>query len=245
MSSTRFVTTAATIEENNHQTPNTVRSWIGSSPDRVFNCGTGIVMIRVGTEKDEASVASGQPYVGIIDWLHGARLLLAPCRMCGSRRCATDAAALRTAADRAATSRALPRAWTSRCRDLPDPAELFAHEQLDAVSITVPTYLHADVSVRALEAGVHVLCEKPMALSSAEGQRMVDAAARADRYLQIGHCIRFWPEYAKAKKIVADGTYGRVISAAFRRFSATAHTRRGHWFADTARARHALRPAQP
>ncbi len=64
-----------------------------------------------------------------------------------------------------------------------DPAELFAHEQLDAVSITVPTYLHADVSVRALEAGVHVLCEKPMALSSTEGQRMVDAAARADRYL--------------------------------------------------------------
>ena len=117
-----------------------------------------------------------------------------------------------------------------------DPTELFAHEQLDAVSITVPTYLHADVSVRALEAGVHVLCEKPMALSSAEGQRMVDAAAHADRYLQIGHCIRFWPEYAKAKEIVADGTYGRVISAAFRRFSATAHTRRGHWFADTARS---------
>ncbi len=117
-----------------------------------------------------------------------------------------------------------------------DPTELFARGQLDAVSITVPSHLHADVSVRALEAGVHVLCEKPMALSRAEGQRMVDAAVRADRHLQIGHCIRFWPEYAKAKEIVADGTYGRVISAAFRRFSATAHTRRGCWFADTTRS---------
>lgn len=65
---------------------------------------------------------------------------------------------------------------------------------------------------------------------------MLDAAARAGRHLQIGHCIRFWPEYAKAREIVTDGAYGRVISAAFRRFSATARTRRGCWFEDTAQS---------
>ncbi|NLC82650.1 MAG: TIM barrel protein, partial [Lentisphaerae bacterium] len=117
-----------------------------------------------------------------------------------------------------------------------DPAELFARERLDAVSITVPTHLHADVSVRALEAGAHVLCEKPMALSCAEGRRMLDAAASAGRHLQIGHCIRFWPEYVKAREIVTDGAYGRVISATFRRFSATARTRRGCWFGDASQS---------
>lgn len=65
---------------------------------------------------------------------------------------------------------------------------------------------------------------------------MLDAAARAGRHLQIGHCIRFWPEYVKAREIVTDGAFGRVISAAFRRFSATARTRRGCWFEDASQS---------
>jgi predicted dehydrogenase len=113
-----------------------------------------------------------------------------------------------------------------------DPAEMLAQEKLDAVSITVPTYLHAKWSVQALEAGVHVLCEKPMALTRDEGLCMMEAAERNNRILQIGHCIRFWPEYAKAKEIVDSGEYGHVIAASFRRLSATARSKQGSWFSN-------------
>ena len=113
-----------------------------------------------------------------------------------------------------------------------DPEELFARAKPDAVSITVPTHLHAAWTIKALEAGVHVLCEKPMALTLADGKRMMEAAEKSGKVLQIGQCIRFWPEYAKAKEIVESGAYGRVISAGFQRFSATAHKKKGSWFSD-------------
>jgi len=113
-----------------------------------------------------------------------------------------------------------------------DPQEMFARERLDAVSITVPTHLHAAWTVKALEAGIHVLCEKPMALTRADGLRMMAAAEKSGKVLQIGHCIRFWPEYAKAKEIVEGGTYGRVITATFQRLSATARTKQGSWFSN-------------
>lgn len=113
-----------------------------------------------------------------------------------------------------------------------DPEEMFAREKLDAVSITVPTHLHAAWTVKALNAGIHVLCEKPMALTLADGRQMIAAAEESGRRLQIGHCIRFWPEYAKAKEIVESGVYGRVITATFQRLSATARTKQGSWFSN-------------
>jgi len=111
-----------------------------------------------------------------------------------------------------------------------DIGEMFARGRLDAVSITVPTHLHAPWTIAALEAGLHVLCEKPMALNLADGERMIEAADRSGKILQIGHCIRFWPEYAKAKEIIDGGAHGRVIAATFQRLAATAHAKTGSWF---------------
>jgi predicted dehydrogenase len=108
--------------------------------------------------------------------------------------------------------------------------EMIRQETLDAVSITLPTHLHAKFTAAALEAGVHVLCEKPIALDLAEGRRMIDAAERCGKLLQIGHCIRFWPEYAKAKQIVNRGEYGRVLAATFQRLSATAARKANGWY---------------
>lgn len=88
-----------------------------------------------------------------------------------------------------------------------DVDELLRQERLDAVSITVPTHLHPQTAIAALEAGWHVLCEKPMALNLAEGARMIEAAKRTGKILQIGHCIRFWPEYAKAREIAPYSYY--------------------------------------
>ncbi len=114
--------------------------------------------------------------------------------------------------------------------------QMLAAERLDAVSITVPTYLHAASTIAALEASLHVLCEKPMALELADARRMIEVAERTDRILQIGHCMRFWPEYAKAKEIVDAGTYGRVIAATFQRLAATAARKAGGWFTDETRS---------
>lgn len=113
---------------------------------------------------------------------------------------------------------------------------LVASGQVDAVSITLPTFLHADTTVKALEGGLHVLCEKPMALSVAECDRMAAAARAAGKILQIGHCIRFWPEYVVARELIRGGRYGKVVAATFRRFSALPGWSPQSWFADEAKS---------
>lgn len=117
-----------------------------------------------------------------------------------------------------------------------DLAEMLHAEPLDAVSITLPTYLHAECTIAALEAGVHVLCEKPMAMTTAECDRMIEAARRNDRRLMIGHCIRFWPEYVQAKAYIDSGRYGRVLSATFRRLGAAPTWSRDNWLMDDRRS---------
>ena len=117
-----------------------------------------------------------------------------------------------------------------------DLDRMLAECDLDAVSITLPTDLHAEFSIRALDAGVHVFCEKPMALNVAQCEDMITAAQRTDKILQIGHCIRFWPEYAKAKELVDSRQYGRVVAATFRRLGSTPKWSSSNWFTDETRS---------
>jgi predicted dehydrogenase len=98
--------------------------------------------------------------------------------------------------------------------------KMLKEEKLDMVSIALPTFMHADFTIKALQAGVHVLCEKPMALTLDECQCMIDTAEKHGKILQIGHCVRFWPEYVKARQIIDSGEYGRVCAAMFQRLSA-------------------------
>ena len=102
--------------------------------------------------------------------------------------------------------------------------EMLSKEALDAVCITLPTNLHPDFSAKALKAGVNVLCEKPMALTIDECESMVAAAKESSKVLMIGHCLRFWPEYVKAKEIIESGKYGKVVGAVFQRLGAADHT---------------------
>jgi len=91
-------------------------------------------------------------------------------------------------------------------------AEAFDAEALDIVDVCLPTYQHADATLEAFSAGKHVMCEKPMALTAADCQRMIDAAKKADRKLMVGHVLRFWPEYVKLREVVASGKYGKPVS---------------------------------
>ena len=102
-----------------------------------------------------------------------------------------------------------------------DLSKMLAEEKIDALSIASPTFLHASQTIEALNAGVHVFCEKPMALNSGECREMAEEAKQSGKTLQIGHCIRFWPEYVQAKEIIDSQKYGKVLAATFQRLSLT------------------------
>ncbi|QQE79155.1 Gfo/Idh/MocA family protein [Alicyclobacillus sp. SO9] len=90
--------------------------------------------------------------------------------------------------------------------------ELLAKESVEAVSVCLPNYLHAPVSIAAANAGAHVLCEKPMATSVAEAQSMIQAAKDNNVSLMIGHNQRLMPPHVKAKEILQQGYLGKVVS---------------------------------
>jgi len=117
-----------------------------------------------------------------------------------------------------------------------DYEKMLADQCVDVVSITLPTFLHAAFSIKALEAGVHVLCEKPMALDLESCEQMISAAKTSDKIFQIGHCIRFWPEYAKTKELIDSGEYGQVISATFKRLGCAPNWGAEDWFANDDRS---------
>ncbi len=103
---------------------------------------------------------------------------------------------------------------------LRDPAALFADPEIQVVDITTPTRTHVDLAIAALNAGKHVLVEKPMAGTRAEAERLVVAAAEAEKrgvFLMPAMCIRFWPAYTWLKGLIDSGAHGRVLDARFRR----------------------------
>jgi UDP-N-acetylglucosamine 3-dehydrogenase len=109
-----------------------------------------------------------------------------------------------------------------------DYLDMFQKEQLDAVSVCTPNYYHAPISIAAARAGLHVLCEKPMAASEAEAQRMIEAAKENKVVLMVGHNQRLMPAHVKAKEILQSGDLGRVLS--FR--TAFGHPGPESWSAD-------------
>ncbi len=85
--------------------------------------------------------------------------------------------------------------------------------EIDAVSVAVPTFLHAPISIAALDAGLHVLTEKPMARDGAEADAMVDAARAAGRVLQVAFNQRHRGDLAAVRDTVDAGKLGRVYHA--------------------------------
>jgi UDP-N-acetylglucosamine 3-dehydrogenase len=90
--------------------------------------------------------------------------------------------------------------------------ELVSSGTVDAVSVCTPNYLHAPISIASLNAGLHVLCEKPMATSKHEGEAMVAAAKESGKKLMIAHNQRFVPSHQRARQLIASGEIGRIYS---------------------------------
>ena len=92
-----------------------------------------------------------------------------------------------------------------------DYRELLKDDELDAVVIVTPTVLHREVAVAAAEAGKHIFCEKPMAMTTEECDDMNRAAARAGVHLQIGFMRRFDRNFVGAKEAIDRGEIGDVV----------------------------------
>jgi predicted dehydrogenase len=107
---------------------------------------------------------------------------------------------------------------------------------VDVVDICTRTPGHVELAVTALERGKHVICEKPLARTAAEAEKIVAAAQRSAGIFMPAMCLRFWPEWVWAKEAVADGRFGRVRAATFRR---VASMPKG-WFSDGAQSGGAL-----
>jgi UDP-N-acetyl-2-amino-2-deoxyglucuronate dehydrogenase len=94
--------------------------------------------------------------------------------------------------------------------------DLLARERLDVVCIATPHYLHEPMTLAALEAGAHVVCEKPIAISVSEADRMIDAAKRAGKLLAIGHQGRFSPAAQAAKGLIGpEAETGELVRVAW------------------------------
>jgi predicted dehydrogenase len=120
--------------------------------------------------------------------------------------CLVDAIASRgiESARAAAARLGLPKAYGSYEELLSDP-------DIDAVYIPLPNHLHVEWSIKAMEAGKHVLCEKPIGLSSAEGERLVGAARRHPRLkVMEAFMYRHHPQWRRAKRLVDEGKIGEL-----------------------------------
>ena len=127
------------------------------------------------------------------------------------------------AAQKIADSNEIPRVFG-------DVAKMLELDEIDAVSIIVPNKYHAPLSIQAMEAGKHVFCEKPPALSAAETQAMVDVAEKTGKRLMFNFNNRARPESYAMMGYIADGTVGTINSAQTKWCRRTGIPGFGGWF---------------
>jgi len=115
-----------------------------------------------------------------------------------------------------------------------DYQTMFAEANLDAVSVVLPNILHDKVAIAALEAGLDVLCEKPMALNAQRAQSMLDAAKATGQKLMIHFNYRFSPPSQFLKRYVDEGNLGQIYYAKTRWLRARGIPKLGGWFGQKA-----------
>lgn len=107
---------------------------------------------------------------------------------------------------------------------------------VDVLDICTPTHLHYEQTLMAAEAKVHVVCEKPLALTVDQGRTMIAACKQAGVRLLVAHVVRFFPEYALAQQIVAHGEIGRPGIIRLHRGSYRPKKPVGNWFLDESKS---------
>ncbi|MBM7709842.1 Gfo/Idh/MocA family protein [Enterococcus lemanii] len=102
---------------------------------------------------------------------------------------------------------------TKEAKVFADYKEMLAEMDLDVVHVCTPNISHAEISIAAMEAGAHVMCEKPMAKTTAEAEEMIAASKRTGKKLTIGYQNRFRTDSSYLHEVCADGELGEIYSA--------------------------------
>jgi predicted dehydrogenase len=119
-----------------------------------------------------------------------------------------------------------------------DWLKLLADDEIDAVYIATPVFLHAEETVAAAEAGKHVLCEKPMAMNARECDRMIEACRSNNVRLGVAYYRRFYPVLERVRQVLASGEIGAPVFAqmnAFEYVDIPDNSER-HWFLERAKS---------
>lgn len=101
-----------------------------------------------------------------------------------------------------------------------DAEEMYSTEKPDAVLICTPTFTHEELVKKAVQKGVHIMCEKPFVLDAETAQQLFSMAEGNNVRIMVMQVVRFWPEYVKIKQIVDSGTLGGIINVYANRLSA-------------------------
>lgn len=113
---------------------------------------------------------------------------------------------------------------------------MLENEKIDILDICLPTYLHADFSVRAMEKGINVICEKPVSLNREDVKRVYECAERNNVKFMIAQVLRFWPEYEIVKKLYDEKTYGNLLSGTMTRLGGYPKWSWDSWMMDEKRS---------
>ncbi len=100
-------------------------------------------------------------------------------------------------------------AQNTGARIYPDVVGLLSDTDVDIVAVCTPTVHHCDAVVQAAQAGKQIFCEKPLARTLKEGRKMLSAVKAAGVKFMVGHVLRFFPEYRRAKELIDSGNIGR------------------------------------
>lgn len=95
--------------------------------------------------------------------------------------------------------------------------EMLKNEDLDILDICLPTYLHAEYSIKAMEKGINVICEKPISLNQEDVKLVYDVAQKNNVKFMVAQVLRFWREYEIVKKIYETKEYGKLLSGSMSR----------------------------
>jgi len=120
----------------------------------------------------------------------------------------------------------------SNCHFYDDFRELIDREKPDFVISALPTFLHSELAIYALERGIDVFSEKPMALTLEECDAMIRAKNESGAVLMIGQCLRFDPVFRKIKEYIDTGVFGKLYRAEFSRYSKLPGWTFNNWILD-------------
>jgi predicted dehydrogenase len=156
---------------------------------------------------------------GMLGAVHAASMSMLPgCRLVAASKASASSATVSAAAERITDA-------DSVC----DPG------LVDAVVIATPTDTHAAYARQAIEAGLSVFCEKPLARTLAEAEQIGDLAERFGAKVAVGHVVRYFPEYAAARVLVSRGELGTPITARLTRLNSSP-AGLSAWYSDSARS---------